>query len=243
MRLQAVLKVPAVLLLLGVAAVAAAGAPSDPLWNKAVEITRASVDWVPGSASFVLQLVDEKGAAQDSWQSWYTLGPGTDGAVTMEVTKSTHNGDDTTAREQENQRKSKREPPTHWDNPFDPKVQSSVASKPTGKTELLDGRSCTLYDFSFTKADHSTLSGTAWLDTASGAPVQVRYTAAPLPRGVFSLTTTLRFTKGPAGDGFLQEAFVEGVGGILFIKRSFRSVVTVGAYWRPAPVSSPPASG
>jgi hypothetical protein len=241
-RFPAVLKLSAVFLVMG-AAMSSAAAPSDPLWSKAVEITRASVDWVPGSASFVLQLVDEKGAAQDSWQSWYTLAPGSDGAVSMEVTKATHNGDDTTAREQENQRRSKREPPTHWDNPFDPKVQPSVTTKPTGKTELIGGRSCSLYEFSFTKADHSTLYGTAWLDTASGAPVQVRYTATPLPRGLLSLTTTLRFARGPAGDGFLQEASVEGVGGILFIKRSFRSVVTVGAYWRPAPVSSPPASG
>jgi hypothetical protein len=231
----------AVLFLLG--ASAAAGAPLDPLWGKAVEMTRASVDWVPGAASFVLQLVDEKGVTKDSWQSWYTLAAGTGGAVTMDVVKATHNGDDTTAREQENQRKSKREPPTHWDNPFDPKVQPTVSSKPTGKTELVDGRSCTLYDFSYTKADHTTLSGTAWLDAATGAPVQVRYTADPLPRGVFSLTTTLRFSKGPAGEGFLREAFVEGVGGILFIKRSFRSVVTVGEYWKPAPVSSPRASG
>lgn len=231
------------LLFLPGAALCGAAAPADPLWSKAVEITRASVDWVPGSVSFVLQLVDEKGMAQDSWQSWYTLAPGADGAVGMDVVKATHNGDDTTAREQENQRKSKREPPTHWDNPFDPKVQQDVTMKATGKTELLGGRSCSLYDFVFTKADKTTLTGTAWLDALTGAPLQVRYTASPLPRGLATLTTTLRFAKGPAGDGFLQEARVEGVGGILFIKRNFRSVVTVGDYWRPSPVSSPPASG
>jgi hypothetical protein len=248
MRSRVVLKLLAAILLLGAAvtsAVAAsfAGALVDPLWSKAVEITRASVDWVPGSASFVLQLVDEKGAAQDSWQSWYTLAPGTDGTVTVEVVKATHNGDDTTAREQENQRKSKQDPPTHWDNPFDPKVQSAVTMKPTGKSEPLAGRPCASYEFAFRKSDKSTLSGTAWIDAVTGAPVQVRYTASPLPPGLSSLTTTLRFAKGPAGEGFLQEALVEGAGGILFIKRSFRSVVSIGAYWLPASVRSPPASG
>lgn len=225
------------------AAASVPGAPADPLWGRAVELTRASVGWMPGSASFLLQLVDDKGLPQDTWESWYTLGPGDSGSVTMEVVKASHNGNDTTAREQENQRKSRREPPTRWDNPFDPGMQGQVTAAPTGKTEQIDGRSCTLYDFTFRKDERSTLVGTAWVDTASGAPVQARYTASPLPRGVFSLTTTLRFAKGPTGEGFLQEALVEGVGGVLFIKRTFRSVVTVGAYWRPAPVSSHPASG
>ena len=87
-------------------------------------------------------------------------------------------------------------------------------------------------DFTLVKKDHATLSGRAWLDAASGAPVQVRSTSSPLPRGVFEMTTTLRFGQGPGKEGFLREALVEGVGGILFISKSLRSVITVGDWWR-----------
>jgi len=96
----------------------------------------------------------------------------------------------------------------------------------------VDGRTCALYDFTFRKGDKGTLTGTAWIDAASGAPVQARYTSLPLPRGVYSLTTTMKFSRGPAGDGFLQEVTVEGVGGLLFVKKNFRSAITVGDYWK-----------
>jgi hypothetical protein len=216
----------------------AAGRP-DALWDKAVSIMRPAVDWAPGSASFVLELVNAKGATQESWRSQFRIAGRPDGTLAVEVISASHNSEDTTTKEQENQRKRKQGPLPHWDNPFDPGVQAAVSATPRGLTEMVEGRSCALYDFTLAKEDGSKIAGTAWIDVASGAPVQVLSSQSPQPRGVFSMTTTLRFGRGPAGEGFLREASVEGVGGFLFIRRSFRSTVTVGDYWMPA--AKPPS--
>ena len=218
-------------LLLPPAASYAASVP-DPLWNKAVEISRASRGWIPGSASFLLETVDEKGASTESWQLWYRIAPSPTGGVAAEVTRATHNGADATKKEQENQKKRKAMPFTMQDNPFDPAVQASVEPRARGETALVGERRCALYDFSMKKKDASVLTGTAWLDAESGSPVELRYTVSPLPRGLFEMRTTLRFALGPAGDGFLSEVLVEGVGGILFIRKGFRTVIAMDGYWR-----------
>jgi hypothetical protein len=207
---------------------------SDALWDKAVAITRATVDWVPGSASFLLEVVDPRGAAQESWRSRYVLTGRPDGTVTMEVISASHNTEDTTAKERQNQQSRKQGPLPRWDNPFDPRVQATLTATPQGPAQEVLGRTCVPYDFTLAKEGGVKISGTAWIDAASGVPVQVRSSQSPLPRGVFSLTTTLRFGTGPGGEGFLREAFMEGVGGLLFIRRSFRSTVSVGDYWRSA---------
>ena len=218
-------------LLLPAVASQASSAP-DPLWNKAVEIFRANREWLPGSASFLLEIVDDKGAPTETWRLWYRIAPAPAGGVAAEVTRATHNGADSTKKEQENQKKRKAMPFTMQDNPFDPAVQASVEPRARGETELMGDRRCALYDFLLRRKDASVLTGTAWLDAESGSPVELRYTVSPLPRGLLHMKTTLRFARGPTGDGFLSEVFVEGVGGILFIKKSFRTVIAMDGYWR-----------
>jgi hypothetical protein len=197
-----------------------------------VEISRASREWIPGSASFLLEIVDEKGAPTETWQLWYRIAPSPAGGVAAEVTRATHNGADSTKKEQENQKKRKAMPFTMQDNPFDPEVQASVEPQARGETELVGDRRCALYDFILKKKDASVIKGTAWLDAESGSPVVLRYTVSPLPRMLSQMKTTLHFARGPAGEGFVSEVSVEGVGGILFIKKSFRTVIAMDGYWR-----------
>ena len=197
-----------------------------------MELSRASGEWLPGSASFLLETVDEKGAPTETWQIWYRIAPSRAGGVAAEVTRATHNGADTTKKEQENQKKRKAMPFTMQDNPFDPAVQASVEPRARGETELVGDRRCALYDFTLRRKDAAVLTGTAWLDAESGSPVELRYSVAPLPRGLYQMKTALRFARGPAGDGFLQQVSVEGVGGILFIRKSFRTVIAMDGYWR-----------
>jgi hypothetical protein len=208
------------------------GCAADQLWGKAVGFAAASADWVPGNATFELSLVDDKGATQESWQFWYKLSTSATGGVSMEVFKARHNSEDTTSKEQEAQKKRKPQAFSMGDNPFDPAVQGAVTAAPRGRGEAVAGRDCAVYDFTLKKKDGGVLTGTAWLDAGNGAPVQVRSTASPLPRGVFEMTTTLRYAPGPGGEGFLKEALVDGVGGVLFIRRSFRTAITVDGYWR-----------
>ena len=210
----------------------------DTLWAKAVDIERISRDWVPGRAEFSLETVDDKGAAQEKWQVSYHLSRTPAGGVALDVVGASHNGTDTTAREQENQKKRKTAPFSMGDNPLDPVVQASVRAVPRPEKALKAGRSCVGYDFTMRKIDGAVITGTAWLDEGTGAPVEVSSTTSRLPRGVFSLTTTMHYAIGPAGEGFLHDVLVEGVAGILFFKKRFRSTITVDAYWKQEPSRS-----
>jgi hypothetical protein len=205
---------------------------TDSLWIAAVKSATVAADWVPGDAAFLIQLVNDKGLPQETWQTWYRLSASSTGEVTMDVTRASHNDTDTTQKEQENQKKRKSTPFSMGDNPFDPLMQDAVEARRLPDTVLKGGVSCVAFDFSMKKKDATTITGTAWLDARSGIPVEVSYTSQPLPRGLFKMTMTLRYASGPAGDGFLNEVLVEGVGGFLFIKKNFRSTITLGGYWR-----------
>jgi hypothetical protein len=228
MRAHAILFLSSALFL----AAAVPSSASDPLWARAVEIEGISRDWVPGRAEFMLATVDDKGIPQETWQVTYHLSRSPNGDVTLEVVNASHNSADTTAKEQEIQKKRKPTPFSMGDNPFDPLVQGSVQATPLGEKAVKAGRPCAGYDFRLIKKDGSVLTGVAWLEEKTGAPVEVSYTSSHLPRGVFRLATTMHYAPGPAGEGFLSDVLVEGVVGILFFKKSFRSTITVEGYWR-----------
>ena len=220
-----------ILLLLFPRALAAAPA-DDALWSVAVKAAAIAADWVPGEAAFVLQLVDDTGSPQETWQMSYRLSASATGDIAMDVVRAAHNGTDTTQKEQENQKKRKSTPFSMGDNPFDPLVQDSLEAQRLPDRALKDGVACVAFDFRLKKKDATVITGTAWLDERTGNPIEVVSTGKPLPRGIFQMTTTLRFGQGPTGQGFLKEVLVEGVGGILFIKKGFRSTIGLGAYWR-----------
>ena len=210
----------------------------DPLWQKAVEISRANKAWTFNGAGFRIELLDDKGGIQETFESWYRFSPGADGAMAMEVVRSARNGEDTTAKDRDAQnkrnadarRRGGSQPFGMGDDPFDPALQGSVEARPRGDTRVIAARECALYEFRLLKKDKSVLSGTAWLDIRTGAPVEASYTAAPLPRGVFEMRTTMRYGPGPRGDGWLTGVSVEGVGGILFLRKSFRVMVTLEGF-------------
>jgi hypothetical protein len=225
----------AILLFLTIFVTAAFGAsPSDALWNAAVKTAAQTAGLVPGDAAFVLQLVDDKGAPQETWQIWYRLSASSAGDIVMDVVRAAHNGSDTTQKEKEIQKKRKAPPFSMGDSPFDPLVQDDVEARRLPATQIKAGVTCVAFDFHLKKKDKSVMTGTAWLDERSGAPVEVSYTTQPLPFGLFSMTTTLRYSSAPTGAGLLSEVLLEGVGGLLFIKRSFRSTITLAHYWRRA---------
>ncbi len=212
------------------ASLGAAG--TDPLWGRAVESARAAAQWVPGRASFLIEVVDDAGHPKETWELSYRISRSASGGVVTDVVHAAHNGTDTTRSEQDAQRKRKPVPFSMGDNPFDPALQAAVDARTGGVEESIADRVCVRYNFTAKKKDGSVLTGTAWIDAATGAPVEARYSVSPLPRGVRQMTTTLRYAAGPDGDGFLAEAYVEGVAGFLFLTRAFRTTVTVDDYWR-----------
>jgi hypothetical protein len=213
-------------------------APADALWGKAVEISRRNKAWVPGSTVFRIELLDEQGRSQERWETKMLLSPGTDGEPVPVVESASHNGKDVTAREKENQarrnedsRRKGRQPYRMTEDPFDPDLQDGVEVSVTGETRTVGGRECVLYTFRVSRKQGSAMEGTAALDRTSGAPVEVSYTVNPLPTGVQKMTTVLRYSPGPAGEGFLSSVSLEGTGGLLFIKKVFRTTVSLDGYW------------
>jgi hypothetical protein len=225
------------LIILAVPLLRAAASPNQ-LWDKAVETARRNAAWVPGTTLMRFDIVDDKGASTDATEVLFRISPDAAGNPVTTVERSSHNGKDTTAEQREAQEKRNREAKngasafTMGDNPFDPDLQDSVTAVPAAENVSIGGTACTVFRFTLKKKDGSQLEGTAALETATGAPREVKYTIKPLPAGVWSLSTVLRYGDGPVGGGFLKEAAVEGVGGILFIKKSFTSLITLDAYWK-----------
>jgi hypothetical protein len=215
-----------------------AASPPDPLWQKAVSLAGRAKEWVPGVTVFRLELLDEQGRRQEEWISRMRLTRGEDGEPVTQVENATHNGKDVTARERENQtrrneeaRRKGRQSGRMGDDPFDPALQDGALVQALGENRVVDGRQCAMYSFTVKRADGGEMKGTAALDQANGAPVEASYTVSPLPTGVQSMTTLLRYSAGPAGDGFVREMTVEGRGGVLFLRKTFRTTISLDGYW------------
>ena len=220
---------------------AAALCAQDALWSRAVEMARRNKPWVPGASLVRIDMLNDKGESTESYETLLSISPDAAGDPVPSVVKASRNGADVTGDERAAQEKRNRDAAgkgaasfTTGDNPFDPDLQSTVQASPTGEYRDAGGKSCPVYRFTMKKKDGAVLEGTVVLDPVSGAPVEVRYTVKPLPPGVWSLITVLRYAEGPAGSGFLREISFEGTGGVLFIKRNFRSVITLDQYWKSA---------
>jgi hypothetical protein len=215
-----------------------AASEPHPLWQKAVEMARRNKPWVPGTSLVRLDVLDDKGKSTDTYETLYRIAPNVKGDPVSEVEKAAHNGSDITAAQREAQEKLNREAEkkgtlafSMGDNIFDPDVQGFVKTVPLEETALVGNVACAAFRFTMKKSDGSELSGTASLEKESGAPMEVTYTIKPLPRGVWSLTTVLRYADGPEGRGYLRDVSIEGTGGWLFIKKGFRTLITLDAYW------------
>jgi hypothetical protein len=210
-----------------------------PLWQKAVELTRRNKPWIPGTSHVSLDVLDDKGKSTDTYETFYKIAPNARGIPVSEVEKAAHNGSDITAAQREAQEKLNREADkkgtlafSMGDNIFDPDVQASVQAVPLEETALVGNTACAVFRFTMKKKDGSELSGTAALEKESGAPMEVTYTIKPLPRGVWTMTTVLHYADGPEGRGYLRDVSIEGTGGWLFIKKGFRTLITLDAYWK-----------
>jgi len=225
----------AVLLLLVLAfPLSASAAPADPLWSLAVEASARSARWSPGEMRLAIEMADSAGKVLETWDNRYRLSVDGDGTLRTEVVSAFHDGKDETEKERKAQAKRERDtradggPPMSGfgDDPFSPAVQDSVQVRRLAGTREIAGAACVGYDFSIAKPKNVTIEGTAWLDAATGAPVQFESAPKPLPRGVHEMSTTVRYR-----DGFVSEVRVEGSGSIVFIRRRFASVVTFAGWF------------
>ncbi len=220
-------------------------ADTPDLWQKAVTIQAANMDWTPGIMTMTFELLDKKGQADMTDVTNYKITFNDSGEAKTEIVRALHNGKDVTdkrkedmAKEEAKNIKQDEEKDENSDNsvgfslqesPLHPDNQDIISVTPLQQDTTIDGKQCALFRYSLPLKE-STKQGSVWIDTATGAPVLHKYTISPLPSKVKKMKNPVRYDYEPDGKFVVSQSQFEGVGGILIIKKSFRGTMTFGDY-------------
>lgn len=218
-------------------------ASADPIWRMAVAVARANRDWVPGLVGVRVELLDSSGRPEHSQEVWTRVEMGAEGDLVASQVWFAEDGAVASSDEQRPARGLLRDgqspaglPPLELfrSSPFDPEVQKDVSASRTGERRELGGRQCVGFAFSQRIAD-GILKGIAWLDEATGAPVEAHVTGGGMPGVAGVRAVVVRY--GPiGGDGggawCAKEMSIEGVLGFMWMRRSFRIAVVYADHWR-----------
>jgi hypothetical protein len=229
-------------LVLGGASMARAQAPTDSLWGKAVALWSLNDDLVPGLMKMHMQEVDKHGKIKDEdkyHEVWSALKLGEDGDVEYEMIKTIDDGEDVTEKEKAKREKDRDDEGENSRShemesyvPFESENQDKISVKGVGPGEVINGSRTALYEFTEPTEDDVVISGRAWLEAESGAPVKIEYTPDPLPKRVKRMVTTMEFDHIAPDSLVVSKMLVDVTGGILFIKKHFHMSMTFDAYWR-----------
>lgn len=233
---------PVVFVLLSLTAVLNAGAaPSDPLWQKAVELADQNRTWVPGLVIVKADIFDGSGDLKDSYEYWSKQTASTDGSVKNETLRSMKNGKLIAPEKKRPRSEKPRNMPQLDTHAFLPQEQQRVKAERTGKVRMFEGVSCAGFEFIHKPSDSKVaLSGTAWLDEATGRPMFVQLAPSPLPPFVKNLLFTVSFPAMTGAEWYPSALRIEGAGGFAFFKRSFNSTLQFSDYWKRQKTSSAP---
>ena len=217
----------------------------DSLWQKAVTLSGGNEDWVPGLLVVRMEMLDGRGSAQSTEETWLKMSLGPDGKIKVDLIKQVKDGKvkdgpetKVETRSGEGKKKGERAKTSvsiGSDNPFSPQVQGNVSAKRTAQPKTILGKPCAGYEFKLSTKEGKTLSGTAWLEEPTGIPLEIQYTVRPLPAHVQRLSTLVRYETIPEGAWRPREMVMEGSGGFLFIKKAYRGVIRFSDYWKCPP--------
>jgi hypothetical protein len=132
-------------------------------------------------------------------------------------------------------------------SPFNPEVQDSVTFKRVEAKDPPPGGPYVAYEFVRQTPSGTSIAGTAWLDAATGMPVEMRFAPDPLPKRVKELSMTMRFETRPDSSWVPAEMHIEAMGKFLFFKKRFHNTLAFSDHWwleesresSPAPPDTP----
>jgi hypothetical protein len=231
----------------------------DSLWNLAVQVATARDTLVPGVIVTRTETLNDEGGVKDVEEITSKVYRGA-GGVETDVLMVLKNGKDITAErkaqwnaegEEQTRNAGKR---GHADkqrisdqklsfsleeHPFLACDQERVTEHPTGNSKLIDGRRCSEYSF-VQKRSEKTVTGTAWLEEATGVPLEITFAPDPLPRLVKEMSTTLRYVDDPPLGWRVREMVTQGMGKFLFFKKRLRVTGEFTEYWHLHPAGETP---
>jgi hypothetical protein len=230
----------------------AAGKPDLPgLWRKALDVFQRNSDWLPGKVSILSEMLDRQGRPDSITKLDFNIVLDGKGEARTVLLQAFKDGEDVSAEmkkklatdeTQDSKAAGKKSTLTVSlaESPFNPGRQPDVTVRANAEKQLLFGRLCQRFDFSFKtemagngkKAEKTTWVGKAWLEENSGIPLKLEFSLEPLPKHVNSLWTIYLYETNAAGDWMLREIEIQGQGGFLFIRKSFRSTTSFGEYQR-----------
>lgn len=211
----------------------AAAAPTDPLWRKAVELADQNRTWVPGLVVVKANVFYGSGDLKDSYEYWSRQSAASDGSVKNETLRSLKNGQPIAPEKKRPRSERSRNMPRFDTHAFLPQEQERVSAERTGQVRTFEGIPCAAFRFTHKPTDSRiALSGTAWLDEATGRPMFVQLAPNPLPPFVRNLLFTVSFPAMNGAEWYPSELRIEGAGGIAFFKRSFNSTLAFSDYWK-----------
>ena len=220
------------------------------LWQKALDVFQKNSDWFPGKVTIFSEVLDRHGRSDSITKLYFNITVDDKGEIRTELMQAIKNGKDISAdmknklqiREAQEEKTAKKKDTltvSLADNPLNPDRQQDVTVRAHAEKQLLFGKICQRFDFSFKteivrkdKAEKITWIGKAWLEENNGIPVKLEFSFEPLPKRVHSLWTIYLYDITATGDWVLKEIKVQGQGGFLFIKKSFRSTTSFSHYRR-----------
>lgn len=226
----------------------AAGIDGKPmLWKQAVLLMEKQKNMVPGRIETRAEVLDRKGRVDEVTEHWLELVDDGNGGYKQELRKALRNGIDVTEKElaemkeKESEKKGENKKSMSFnlgENPLNPEKQDRVEVISTEQRQKLFGRTCIRFDFVMAdtedmdkKRKKSKMKGMVWIDEYAGCPVKVEYTHDPLPRFTKKFWTILLYDTDTSGAWVVNEARMEGEGGMLFIRKGFRATMKFTDYW------------
>ncbi len=220
---------------------------ADALWQRAVAVVEANLDWTPGITDLLIQERNGRGQVKKTYRIKTRSSPGPDGETQSELLLHMENDRDVT----EKKRAERRKPADGGgggsrggmdildsrNTPFHPGSQDAVRVQRRPQAELIGSRWSTVYDFEQILSDDSRSVGTVWLDSKTGAPLRLRTVPEPMPAMVRDAYAEATYTHTPLGEWYIARIQLAGTLVILFVKRGFFMDMSFGSHWRTAPAT------
>ncbi len=224
--------------------------PDKPeLWNRAVTAYAPAKDLIPQAMKITSHMLNSKGEIQSTSEQELRNSYTEAGVLQSEILRATDKGKDVTdkarAEQKKQQQKSKKNPggrkrsmSVGYDEmPLALSRQSHVTVQMQDKTENIDGHSCRRFMFSMnanTEEDDQPvmIKGQIWIDEERGLPLKLEFAPDPLPSKVKSLQTVYTFQADTDGRWVVRKISINASGGILFIKKYFRSQIVLSDYFQ-----------